>query len=241
MKRLAMALMCLGIVLSGCSVNDDSGVAGQLSDTETSSNEVVTDTSDLRDVYIVEPTSATGQIAYAGESETTSDLISRVSPDYSEIRQYESDLDHDGADEIICCLQGPKGTGVSIERLVVFDDPDDTGRLTPYEFTTDMQLEQIENRFRFVPDIDGHTLEVYKDDVLVDTMDWEQYADLLKDDEIGIDCLNQVSFGVSDNGITMSMDIGLWFDLGGPPIFLENGEGELQFDIIYSDGAFELK
>lgn len=154
---------------------------------------------------------------------------------------YEQDFDHDGMVETAFCFEGAAGTGVEIYRLVMFDDIEGTGTLAAYEFTPEMQLEQFENKLQFVVDMETKKIHISKDGVPETTIDWERFGDVVEGNIFGIDCLNQITFEINEDRIKMRAGIGILINQGGPTIFFEAEEGgELYFDVMYSDGSYEI-
>lgn len=154
---------------------------------------------------------------------------------------YEQDFDNDGMVETAFCFEGTIGTGVEIYRLVLFDDIEGNGTLVAYEFTPEMQFEQFENKLKFVVDIETKEINVLKDGVTETTIDWKRFGDVAEGNIFGIDCLNQITFEINEDRIKMRAGIGILTNLGGPTIFFEAEEGgELCFDVMYSDGVYEI-
>lgn len=159
-----------------------------------------------------------------------------------EMEFYEQDFDHDGIVETAFCFEGVAGTGVEIYRLVMLDDVEGNGTLAAYEFTPEMQLEQFENKLQFVVDMEAKKINISKDGVTETTIDWERFGDTAEGNIFGIDCLNQITFEINGDGINMCAGIGILLNQGGPTIFFEVEEGgELYFDILYSNGGYEIK
>lgn len=158
-----------------------------------------------------------------------------------EMEFYEQDFDRDGMVETAFCFEGAAGTGVEIYRLVMFDEIEGTGTLAAYEFTPEMQLEQFENKLQFVVDMETKKIKISKDSVTETTIDWERFGDAVEGNIFGIDCLNQITFEINEDKIKMRAGIGILINQGGPTLFFEAEEGgELYFDVMYSDGAYEI-
>lgn len=154
---------------------------------------------------------------------------------------YEQDFDHDGMVETAFCFEGAAGTGVEIYRFVMFDDIENTGTLAAYEFTPEMQLEQFENKLQFTVDMETKKIDISKDGVTETTIDWERFGDAAENNIFGIDCLNQITFEINEDRINMRAGIGILINEGGPTIFFDADEGgELYFDVMYSDGVYEI-
>lgn len=155
---------------------------------------------------------------------------------------YEQDFDHDGIVETAFCFEGAAGTGVEIYRLVILDDVEGTGTLAAYEFTPEMQLEQFKNNLQFVVDVEAKNINISKDGVTETTIDWERFGDAVEGNIFGIDCLNQITFDINEDGIRVHAGIGILINQGGPTIFFGAEEGgELSFDLMYKDGIYEIK
>lgn len=155
---------------------------------------------------------------------------------------YEQDFDHDGIVETAFCFEGAAGTGVDIYRLAMLDDVEGTGTLAAYEFTPEMQLEQFKNKLQFVVDMETKNINITKDGVTETTIDWERFGDAVEGNIFGIDCLNQITFNINEDGIRVHTGIGILINQGGPTIFFEAEEGgELSFDLMYKDGIYEIK
>ena len=123
----------------------------------------------------------------------------------------------------------------------MFDDIEGTGTLAAYEFTPEMQLEQFEDKLQFDVDMAAKRLSISKDGVAETMIDWEKLGDAAEGNFLGIDCLNQITFEMNEDRIKMCVGIGILIDPGGPVIFFDGEEGgELTFDVIYSDGAYEI-
>jgi len=153
---------------------------------------------------------------------------------------YEQDFDHDGAAEAAFCFQGAYGTGISTERLVMFDDIEGDGTFAACEFTPELQLEQFEQNLLFTMDLEKKELIITKDGQIAKSIDWEKYGDQAVNDTFGIDCLNQLWFEIDSDEIKMGTDIGILFNaVGGPTQFPE--DNELYLDIMYSDGVFQVQ
>lgn len=158
-----------------------------------------------------------------------------------ELKFFEQDFDNDGMTEIAFCFEGAMGTGVAIYRLVMFDDVKGNGKLAAYEFTPDMQLEQFEDKIQFVVDMQTKKLNILKSGENVGMIDWERFADETEENYVGVDCLNQTTFEINEDGIKMCADIGILLNQGGPTIFFTDEEGgNLYLDVMYSNGIYEI-
>lgn len=159
-----------------------------------------------------------------------------------ELKFYEQDFDNDGMTEIAFCFEGAMGTGVAIYRLVMFDDVKGNGMIVAYEFTPEMQFEQVEDKMQFVADMQAKELNILKSGENEGTIDWKRFANEAEENYVGIDCLNQITFEINEDGIKMCADIGILLNQGGPTIFFTDEEGgKLYLDVMYSDGVYEIK
>ncbi len=160
--------------------------------------------------------------------------------DWGRMDLYEQDFDQDGVVEAAFCFQGAHGTGISTERLVMFDDIEGDGTFEAYEFTPDLQLEQLEQNLLFTMDLEEKKLIINKDGQTEKSIDWKKFEDQIVNETLGIDCLNQLWFEINGDEINMGIDIGILFNVvGGPTQFPE--DNELYLDIMYSNGIFTTK
>ncbi len=158
------------------------------------------------------------------------------------MRFYEQDFDHDGIVETAFCFGGAAGTGVSIDRLLIFDDVEGKGMPAAYEFTPEMQLEQFEKKLRFVVDMDAKELSISREGAAETSLNWGKFGEVEEGAGFGIDCFNQIAFEVNGDEIRMCSEIGVLINRGGPTLFFEAEEGgELYFDLMYADGGYEIK
>ena len=158
--------------------------------------------------------------------------------DRGEMKVYEQDLDHDGIMEVAFSLLGAYGTGIYIERLIVFDDIEGSGTYMAYEFTPEMQLEEFQNDVRFIINTEGKELIIRKSDQTERTIAWEYYRDEAINNVLEVDCLNLIEFEIEEDIIKMYSDIALYNGGIGASMFCWE---EVCFDIIYSDGSFQVK
>ncbi len=128
---------------------------------------------------------------------------------------YEQDFDHDGVVEAAFCFQGAHGTGISTERLVMFDDIEGDGTFEAYEFTPDLQLELLEQNLLFTMDLEEKKLIITKDGQTEKSIDWKMFEDQMVHDTLGVDCLNQLWFEINGDEINMGIDIGILFNVVG--------------------------
>ena len=166
---------------------------------------------------------------------------------YGWMQMYEEDFDHDGVVETAYHYNPGGGTGYTVDRLIIFDDVGGTGTPQMYEFLSDTWFEQIKNQLQFEMDRKKRELIIRKDGAIVRTLNWERGADLFADlaveDYFEISFTNWVHFEMDEEEIRLRTDLN---DRVSPeqPIYgtfeEEEGNGELVFDVVYSDGAFEL-
>ncbi len=148
---------------------------------------------------------------------------------------FVKDYNQDGMNEIYFCFQGPVGTGVSIERLLVFETDSQNEGLKAFEFTGQMQDEKIKDILKFDINTDNH-LVIDKNGKTEKIIDLNEYSDIY-----GIDYLNQIKYSFSDEKVMMCIDIGVWFSKSGPGICFSEDKGKICFELAYSNGQFELK
>lgn len=150
---------------------------------------------------------------------------------------YQGDYDYDGMDELCLCMSGADGTGVSVERLIMFEKSPEGNGLSAYEFSREIQ--QIKSKLIFGIDADAGSLVIQNEseEVIFELMSDE----ITGDKSLGIDCFNQVKFDVEDGGIWMTIDIGIWHEGQWIGFFLPNDRGTMHFEVTYSEGEFSLK
>lgn len=155
---------------------------------------------------------------------------------------FEQDFDNDGKNEIAFCFEGARGNGVEIGRLVMFDEDKESGTLVAYEFTPEMQLEQIEGKLQFIVNMQTKELDILKAGESISTINWEKFEISPDEKSFGVDCLNQVTFNIRGDEIEMCVGVGILLDTGGPTIFFGLDEGErLYLDVRYRNGTYELE
>lgn len=158
-----------------------------------------------------------------------------------ELKFDEQDFDNDGMSEIAFCFEGAVGTGVEIYRLIMFDEDEKSKKLIAHEFTPDMQLELFEDKMQFIVDMQKKKIQILKSGETKGIIDWERLANSTGEDYFGIDCLNQITFDINEDGIRMCVEIGILLNKGGPTTFFTEEEGgKLYLDIMYSDGIYEI-
>lgn len=166
---------------------------------------------------------------------------------YGWMQMYEEDFDHDGVVETAYHFNPGGGTGYTVDRLIIFDDVGGTGTPEMYEFTSDIWFEQIKNQLQFEVDREKKELIIRKDGAIVRTLNWERlaewFADLAVEDYFEISFTNWVHFEMDEEEIRLRTDLNYRVS-PQQPIYgtfeEEEGNGELVFDVVYSDGAFEL-
>lgn len=166
---------------------------------------------------------------------------------YGWMQMYEEDFDHDGVVETAYHFNPGGGTGYTVDRLIIFDDVGGTGTPQMYEFLSDTWFEQIKDQLQFEVDREKKELIIRKDGAIVRTLNWERGADLFADlaveDYFEISFTNWVHFEIDEEEIRLRTDLNYRVS-PQQPIYgtfeEEEGNGELVFDVVYSDGAFEL-
>lgn len=153
---------------------------------------------------------------------------------------YKKDFNQDDSPEIYFCFQGSSGTGVNIERLVVFEPNSENKLIKASEFTGKIQYEKIKETLKIY--INEHNnLVVIKDNKLEKEIDLSKYWSLANKEIYGIDCLNQIEYSITDDKILMCIDIGVWFSQGGPGVYFTDNTGKINFELTYLNGDFKLK
>lgn len=153
---------------------------------------------------------------------------------------FVNDLNHDGVSEIYFLFQGPVGTGVNIERLIVFEPDSEDSSLKVFEFEGQIQSEKLRNILNF--DISaGDQMIIYRNGTEEKTIDLKKYGNMSDKEIYGIDYLNQINYSITDDKILMNIDIGICFERGGPAIYIPDGAGMVSFEVTYLNGNFEIK
>ena len=114
---------------------------------------------------------------------------------------YEADFDQDGIDEIAFVLMGSYGSGVSVERLIIFEPMDESGQFVAYELTGETLQQEFEKIYDFQVDIGNWELRVIKDGNVERILDWENSSSYYRDGEFQIDYLNLISYEILDENI----------------------------------------
>ena len=154
---------------------------------------------------------------------------------------YEADFDQDGIDEIAFVLMGSYGSGVSVERLIIFEPMDESGQFVAYELTGETLQQEFEKIYDFQVDIGNWELRVIKDGNVERILDWENSSSYYKDGEFQIDYLNLISYEILDDEILLNMEVCIWTNIGGPGIVFPNERGKLGITVVYEDGKFSLE
>ena len=154
---------------------------------------------------------------------------------------YEADFDQDGIDEIAFVLMGSYGSGVSVERLIIFEPMDESGQFIAYEFTGETLQQEFEKIYDFQVDIGNWELRVIKDGNVERILDWENSSSYYRDGEFQIDYLNLISYEIVDEKILMNLEVCIWTNIGGPGKGFPNDEGKFCFDVVYENGQFRLE
>lgn len=154
---------------------------------------------------------------------------------------YEADFDKDGIEEIAFIMAGGHGTGVSVERLIIFEPMDESGQFIAYEFTGETLQQEFEKIYDFQVDIGNWELRVIKDGNVERILDWEKSSSYYRDGEFQIDYLNWISYEILDEKILMNMEVSIWTNIGGPGIGFTNEEGKFCLGVAYENGQFRLE
>lgn len=155
---------------------------------------------------------------------------------------YVADFDKDGKDEIAICLSGGYGTGYSVERLIIFEESDESRQLVSYELTSEKQQSEIERILDFDIDLANWEFIVNRNGQSERVIDLKKHASRNSNNEFGIDYLNHLHYEVQNDKIVMYINVGIEFDtFKGFTVGFQNNEGQFGFDVIYENGEFMLK
>lgn len=154
---------------------------------------------------------------------------------------YEADFDKDGIEEVAFIMAGGHGTGVSVERLIIFEPMDESGQFIAYEFTGETLQQEFEKIYDFQVDIGNWELRVIKDGNVERILDWENSSSYYRDGEFQIDYLNLISYEILDEKILMNMEVCIRTNIGGPGKGFPNDGGKFCFNVAYENGMFRLE
>ena len=154
---------------------------------------------------------------------------------------YEADFDQDGIDEIAFVLMGSYGSGVSVERLIIFEPMDESGQFVAYELTGETLQQEFEKIYDFQVDIGNWELSVLKNGEIERILDWKNSSSYYRDGEFQIDYLNLISYEIVDEKILMNLEVCIWTNIGGPGKGFPNDEGKFCLDVVYENGQFRLE
>lgn len=153
---------------------------------------------------------------------------------------FVNNLNHDGVPEIYFLFQGPVGTGVNIERLIVFEPDSENNGLKAFEFEGRIQSEKLREILKFYINADDQMI-IYKNGTEEKIIDLKKYGNMPDKGIYGIDYLNQINYSITDDKVLMNINIGIWLEKGGPVIYSPDNAGRMSFEVTYSNGNFELK
>ena len=154
---------------------------------------------------------------------------------------YEADFDQDGIEEIAFVLMGSYGTGVSVERLIIFEPIDESGQFIAYELTGETLQQEFEKIYDFQVDIGNWELRVLKNGEGDRILDWENSSSYYRDDEFKIDYLNLISYEILDDKILLYIEVCIWTNVGGPGKVFQNENGKLGIVVVYENRQFRLE
>ena len=86
---------------------------------------------------------------------------------------YEADFDKDGIEEVAFIMAGGYGTGVSVERLIIFEPKDEGVQVIAYEFAGEALQQEFEKVYDFQVDVANWELRVLKNGEIERTLDWK--------------------------------------------------------------------
>ena len=154
---------------------------------------------------------------------------------------YEADFDKDGIEEVALIMLGGSGTGVSVERLIIFEPKVESGQVIAYEITGETLQQEIEKIYDFQVDIGNWEVIIKKNDTVEKVIDWGKFSQYYVDGEFQLDYLNQIEYEILDDKIVMNIDVGIWTNKGGPQTYFQNNAGTLSFNVLYENEQFRLE
>lgn len=160
---------------------------------------------------------------------------------YGNVKVYEGDYDHDETDELCLCMIGQRGTGVYIERLILFEKNPVNGQVTAHEFSGEIQQEGIKSKLHHEINADTGVYILQKEDGQGEVILELTPEEAAGDKAIEIDCFDQVAYRIEDGRIWMDIDIGIRHHKTEPVLFLPDGKGIMRFEVVYSGEGFSLK
>lgn len=160
---------------------------------------------------------------------------------YGNIKVYEGDYDHDEADELCLCMLGQIGTGVYIERLILFEKNPENGQVISHEFSGEVQQKGIKSKLLHEINAETGVFVTQKEDGQGEVILELTPEEAAGDKAIEIDCFNQVRYRIEDDRIWMDIDIGIRHHKAEPVFFLPDDKGIMRFEVVYSEDGFLLK
>ncbi len=157
------------------------------------------------------------------------------------VKVYEGDYDHDGTDELCLCMAGARGTGVDIERLILFEKNPDSGQITTHEFSGEIQQEEIKSKLSSEINADTGVFVIQKEGGSEEVVLELTSEETAGDKAIEIDCFNQIGYRIEDDEISMEIGIGIRHHKTEPVIFPADNKGIMHFNVLYSGDGFLLK
>lgn len=136
---------------------------------------------------------------------------------------------------------GGHGTGVSVERLIIFEPKDEGGHVIAYELTGEILQREIEKIYDFQVDIGNWEVIIKKNDAVEKVIDWEKSSQYYVDGEFQLDYLNQIKYEILGDKIVMNIEVGIWTNKGGPQTYFQNNAGTLSFNVIYENEQYRLE
>ena len=146
---------------------------------------------------------------------------------------YLGDYDHDGDIEIAQLSPGAEGSGLFIERLMIFEKQND-GTWEKSQFLYDDQTDQIFQNVKFYKDMANNQfiVETLKDGQI--TIPWDEAE--IPVGEICLDIEHLREFDIKGDQITYLVNCGVY---AGIPMW--SAEGIIDFEVEYQQGHFSLK
>ncbi len=222
--KICLCIATIMVMLSACSRNDSVQAEQNVQVVE---NDLGLEEKDI------------GNVADVRQDETVS--TDEMSEQRERRKIYEADFDKDGIEEVALIMLGGSGTGVSVERLIIFEPKVESGQVIAYEITGETLQQEIEKIYDFQVDIGNWEVIIKKNDTVEKVIDWGNFSQYYVDGEFQLDYLNQIEYEILDDKIVMNIDVGIWTNKGGPQKYFQNNAGTLSFNVLYENEQFRLE
>lgn len=151
-------------------------------------------------------------------------------------RFHLGDFDHDGMKEVAQISPGEQGTGVIVERLLIFEKQQD-GTLKANQFLYDEQTEQVFYLASFYKDTGTNQFIVKTPTDGEILLPWD--GESVDDQEVNLDMEYIRRFEIEGDQIRYKIDLGV--NIGGISSYQEEDCGTMNFNVQYHNGEFSLR